>query len=96
MAFVFGEFGPGRNIGPSPTMLTPQQVIGAAEAAGIGWMGWAWDDNNLANGASDNSWFSMTLNGPGMYTSASDLTIYGQQVVLSSYGLVRAQKATNF
>jgi mannan endo-1,4-beta-mannosidase len=96
MAFVFGEFGPGRDIGPSPTTLTPQQVIGAAEAAGIGWMGWAWDDNDLANGASDNSGFSMTLNGPGMYTSASDLTSYGQQVVLSSYGLTRAQKASDF
>jgi len=39
MAFVFGEFGPGRDFGPSPTMLTPQQMIGASEAAGIGWMG---------------------------------------------------------
>jgi mannan endo-1,4-beta-mannosidase len=96
MVFVFGEFGPGNNIGPSPTMLTPQQVIGAAEGAGIGWMGWAWDDNNLANGASNNSWFSMTLNGPGMYTAASDLTAYGQQMVLSSYALARAQKATDF
>jgi len=96
MVFVFGEFGPGNNIGPSPTMLTPQQVIGAAEGAGLGWMGWAWDDNNLANGASNNSWFSMTLNGPGMYTAASDLTAYGQQMVLSSYALARAQKASDF
>jgi mannan endo-1,4-beta-mannosidase len=90
MAFVFGEFGPGRDIGPSPTMLTPQQVIGAAEAAGIGWLGWAWDD-----GYGNNS-FSMTLNGPGMYTSASDLTTYGQQMVLSNYALALAKKATDF
>jgi mannan endo-1,4-beta-mannosidase len=90
MAFVFGEFGPGRDIGPSPTMLTPQQVIGAAEAAGIGWMGWAWDD-----GSGDNS-FSMTLDGPGMYTSASDLTTYGKEMVLSNYALVLAHKATDF
>jgi mannan endo-1,4-beta-mannosidase len=96
MVFVFGEFGPGNNVGPSPTMVTPQQVIGAAEAAGLGWMGWAWDDNNLANGASNNNGFSMTLNGPGMYTVASDLTTYGQQMVLSSYALVSAQKATDF
>jgi hypothetical protein len=96
MVFVFGEFGPGNNVAPSPTTLTPQQVIGAAEAAGLGWIGWAWDDNNLANGASNNNGFSMTLNGPGMYTAPSDLTNYGQQMVLSGYALVRAQKATDF
>ena len=90
MAFVFAEFGPGRDIGPSPTMLTPQQVITAAETAGIGWMGWAWDD-----GSGNNS-FSMTLDGPGMYTSASDLTTYGKEMVLSTYALVRARKATDF
>jgi mannan endo-1,4-beta-mannosidase len=96
MVFVFGEFGPGRNIGPSPTLLTPQQVIGAAEAAGLGWISWAWDDNDLSGGASNNNSFSMTLNGPGMYTASSDLTTYGQQMVLSSYGLTRAVKASDF
>jgi mannan endo-1,4-beta-mannosidase len=96
MVFVFGEFGPGNNIGPSPTTLTPQQVIAAAETAGLGWMAWAWDDNNLANGASNNSSFSMTLNGPGMYTVSSDLTTYGQEMVLSNYGFVLAQRATDF
>jgi hypothetical protein len=96
MVFVFGEFGPGNNVGPSPTMLTPQQVIGAAEAAGIGWVGWAWDDNNLAGGASSNNSFSMTLNGPGIYTVPADLTTYGQQMVLSNYALTLAQKATDF
>jgi hypothetical protein len=96
MVFVFGEFGPGLNYGPSPTSLTPQEVIGAAEGAGIGWMGWAWDDNNLANGASSNVSFSMTFNGPGIYTVASDLTTYGQQMVLSDYALKLAQKATDF
>ena len=97
MVFVVGEFGPGRDIGPSPTMVTPQQVIAAAEAAGMGWMGWAWDDNNLAGGASSNNWFSMTFHGPGMYNgSSSELTTYGQQMVLSSYALRRAVKATDF
>jgi hypothetical protein len=96
MAFVFGEFGPGNNVGPSPTMLTPQQVIGAAEGAGIGWMGWAWDDNDLANGASSNNSFSMTLAGPGIYNTAADLTTYGQEMVLSNYALALAQKATDF
>jgi Cellulase (glycosyl hydrolase family 5)/Putative Ig domain len=96
MVFVFGEFGPGADIGPSPTMLTPQQVIGAAEAAGIGWMGWAWDDNNLSDGAASNNSFSMTFNGPGIYTVPSDLTTYGQEMVLSNYALALAKKATDF
>jgi Cellulase (glycosyl hydrolase family 5) len=85
---IIGEFGPGRDIGPSPTMLTPGQVITTAETNGLGWIAWAWDDNNLANGASDNNWFSMTYAGPGIYNVASDLTEYGQDVVLNStYGL---------
>jgi mannan endo-1,4-beta-mannosidase len=98
MAFVVGEFGPGRDIGPSPTETTPGQIITAAEANGIGWMGWAWDDNDLPNGASDNNWFSMTLKGPGYYTKASDLTEYGQDVVLNpTYGIsVLARPATSF
>ena len=96
MVFVFGEFGPGRNIGPSATMLTPQQVIRAAEAAGIGWMGWAWDANNLPDGASNNDGFSMTLHGPGIYILPADLTTYGKEMVLSNYALACAQKATDF
>jgi mannan endo-1,4-beta-mannosidase len=96
MVFVFGEFGPGRDIGPSPTMLTPQQVIAAAEGAELGWMGWAWDDSNGSGGTSTNNSFSMTFKGPGIYTLSSDLTTYGQQMVLSSYALKLAQKATDF
>jgi mannan endo-1,4-beta-mannosidase len=85
---IIGEFGPGRNIGPSPTLLTPAQVITTAEANGLGWLAWAWDDNNLANGASDNNWFSMTHAGPGIYARPSDLTDYGKDVVLNpSYGI---------
>ena len=88
MAFIVGEFGPGRDIGPSPTETTPGDIITAAEASGIGWLGWAWDDNNLSGGASNNNGFSMTLKGPGIFTQASDLTEYGQDVVLNpTYGL---------
>jgi mannan endo-1,4-beta-mannosidase len=88
MLFVLGEFGPGQNIGPSPTMVTPGQLISAAETAGIGWLAWAWDDNDLAGGASDDYWFSMTSQGPGVYTQPSDLTPYGQDVVLNpTYGI---------
>jgi hypothetical protein len=31
-----------------------------------------------------------------MYTSPSDLTAYGQEMVLSNYGFARAQKASDF
>jgi mannan endo-1,4-beta-mannosidase len=88
MVFIIGEFGPGRNIGPSPTSVTPGQIISAAESAGLGWLAWAWDDNDLAGGASDDNWFSMTYQGPGTYNQPSDLTQYGQDVVLNAtYGI---------
>ena len=91
------EFGPGRDIGPSPTMVTPLQVIAAAEANQLGWAAWAWDDNDLSDCMSDNNWFSMTYN-CGQYTQSSDLTDYGQQVVLDpTYGLsVLAKPASIF
>jgi mannan endo-1,4-beta-mannosidase len=93
---IVGEFGPGRNIGPSPTVLTPRQVITAAEASGLGWLAWAWDDNNLANGASDDGWFSMTYAGPGIYVGPADLTQYGKEIVLNpSYGLKALAKPAN-
>jgi hypothetical protein len=89
------ELGPGRNIGPSPTLLTPDEIIAACEANGVGWLGWAWDNNNLAGGKSDNNSFSMTLAGPGIYTVAADLTLYGTDIVaqLAKYG---AKPATIF
>jgi hypothetical protein len=97
MAFAITEFGPGRDIGPSPTMVTPGQVITSAEANGLGWLAWAWDDNNLANCRADNNWFSMTYN-CGTYTQPSDLTNFGQDVVLNpTYGITKlAKRATIF
>jgi mannan endo-1,4-beta-mannosidase len=86
--FLVGEFGPGRNIGPSATLTTPRDVITAAEANGIGWLAWAWDDNNLPNARANDAWFSMTYAGVGVYTTASDLTIFGRDVVLDpTYGI---------
>jgi mannan endo-1,4-beta-mannosidase len=88
MVFIIGEFGPGKNIGPSPTSVPPGEVIMAAERAGLGWLAWAWDDNNLPGGRSDDAWFSMTSNGPGQYSQPSDLTLFGREVVLNPvYGL---------
>jgi len=87
MAFAVTEFGPGRGIGVS-SALTPGQIISTAEANGLGWCAWAWDDNDLAGGKSNDNWFSMTYAGPGLYTQTSDLTIYGQDVVLNpTYGI---------
>jgi mannan endo-1,4-beta-mannosidase len=98
MVFIIGEFGPGNNVGPSPTDVPAGQIITAAESAGLGWLAWAWDDNDLANGASDNNWFSMTYQGPGIYTQPSDLTNFGQDVVLNpTYGIsVLAKPASIF
>lgn len=87
MVFVIGEFGPGRNIGPSPTTTLPSQIILAAEGAGIGWIPWAWDDNNAGGGTSTDNSFSFTYAGPGIYSKPSDLTIYGQDCTLNpQYG----------
>ena len=96
LVFVVGEFGPGRNIGPSPTMLAPDDVIAAAEANGIGWMGWAWDDGNLAGWKADDNWFSMTNGnngGLGSYNTSADLTKFGLDIVsqLSKYPPVKAK-----
>jgi hypothetical protein len=91
------EFGPGRGIGPSPTDITPAQVITTAEANQLGWLAWAWDDNNLAACKASDTWFSMTFS-CGVYTQASDLTTYGKDVVLNpTYGLqVLAKPASIF
>ena len=79
LPIIFGEFGPGRDIGPSPTNLTPAEVIQTAEQYGFGWMAWAWDDNDLANAKADNAWFGLSY--AGTYASSADLTMFGQQVV---------------
>jgi hypothetical protein len=73
---VLGEFGPGRNIGPSPTMISPGDIIQLAEARGLGWLAWAWDDP--CNDA-DDTWFSLTRN--CAYESTDDLTLFGQEVI---------------
>lgn len=90
LPIVLGEFGPGRDIGPSPTKMTPKEIIQAAEARGFGWTAWAWDD-----GDSDDS-FALSYNGD--YNSSADLTLFGKVVVEDpTYGLLHlAQPATSF
>jgi hypothetical protein len=90
------EFGPGNDIGPSPTTVTPGEVISTAESSGVGWMAWAWDDNDMSGGMSNNEWFSMTNTGPGIYIESSNLTSFGQEVVLNpNYGLLALAKAAS-
>jgi hypothetical protein len=87
LPIIYGEFGPGRNLNGPPTLISPARVIAVAEAAGFGWMPWAWDSNNLAGGASDNNSFSMTYQGPGLYSAPSGLTQYGLDMALNpAYG----------
>jgi hypothetical protein len=87
MVFIVGEFGPGRNIGSAPTMVTPQQIIQTAESSNLGWIAWAWDDVDQSNCLADNNWFAMAYS-CGKYTVPSDLTNFGLDVVLNpAYGL---------
>ncbi|MET0284226.1 MAG: cellulase family glycosylhydrolase [Polyangiales bacterium] len=79
LVVMLGEFGPGRDIGPSPTKIDPLRVIELAEGAGLGWLAWAWDDNNLAEGMSDDKGFGMSVR--GRYDHADDLTEFGRLVV---------------
>jgi len=93
LCILIGEFGPGRNIGPSPTMLTPGQIITAADSKNFGWLAWAWDDPAYN---ADDTWFAMSYN--GAYTATTDLTTFGRDVVENaSYGIkLWAVKQTGF
>jgi hypothetical protein len=94
---ILGEFGPGRNIGPSPTMLTPGEIIQAAEARGFGWLAWAWDDPAGEFTATPNdNWFALSFTGD--YRSSADLTTFGKDVVENpTYGTkVLGTPATSF
>jgi len=87
LPIIYGEFGPGRNIGPSPTMVTPARIIQAAEGANFGWMAWAWDALDLSGCTADNNSFSFTYN-CNRYNVPSDLTRYGLDLTLNpAYGL---------
>ena len=99
LAFLIGEFGPGRNIGPSPTNLAPADLMASALARGIGTLAWAADDNNLANSMADDDWFSLFYNLMKTYTGdPADLTIFGKVVVNDpTVGLLAvAKKAGGF
>ncbi|HVO20938.1 MAG TPA: fibronectin type III domain-containing protein [Anaeromyxobacter sp.] len=96
---IIGEFGPGVDYGPSPTLITPLSIMQEADALGMGWIAWAWDDSSTpgfllaANGST--LAFSLTNGVPthGAYPNNTDLTAYGNTVVLEpTYGLFNAAK----
>jgi hypothetical protein len=97
LSAIIGEFGPGRDIGPSPTMITPQDVMASALAHGFGTLAWAADDNNLDNGMADDTGFCMLYNLGVPYTGlASQLTIFGKVIVNDpSVGLIAVAKKAN-
>ena len=78
LAILVGEFG------PSPTQITPSQIISAAEARSIGWMAWGWD--SPANNVTDD-WFALSYTGD--YTSSVDLTTYCNVAEIPTSGLLR-------
>ena len=104
LPIIIGEFGPGRDIGPSPTSITPGTIIQAADEQGFGWLAWAWDDGYSEGddgfALSRSGAFSLSGGEPasGSYPNNTDLTIFGNDVVLNpGYGtFTNAQPATVF
>lgn len=92
-AFALMEFGPANTTGPDPTSVQPQQLIAAADTAGIGWDSWAWEDPTAL--------FDLTVGASGVFTgtpatasTSSQLTNPYGQTVVPYYGT--AVKATDF
>lgn len=77
IAVVVGEFGPGKNIGPSPTNVKPERIVALAEERGFGWLTWSYDDWDGANESSSENWFGHIKQG-GTYQSDADLTAWGR------------------
>ena len=99
LSIVIGEFGPGRDIGPSPTTLAPADVMASALARSFGSLAWAADDNNLDNSMADDTGFSLFYDLGKPYTgNTAELTIFGKVVVKDpTVGLLAiAKKASGF
>jgi len=98
LPIIVGEFGPGREIGPSPTNLTPLQIIQASEQHNFGWMAWAWDDRPFTCPNEKACEDTFALSWDGVYNSTYDLTDFGRVVVEDkNFGLLKlAQPATIF
>jgi G8 domain/Cellulase (glycosyl hydrolase family 5) len=95
---MVGEFGPGRAVGSSPSWMMPVEIPQVCDRLNMGWMAWAWDDGAGSNAdtsfnppASERG-FRLPYNIFTAYTGqASQLTVFGQQVVKSpGFGLEAA------
>jgi len=77
-----GAIGPAT--GPSPTNTSTAQLIWAAEAYGLPWCYWAFDDHNLgpSQGCSWMGWFGMA-NLNTVFAVPSDLTAMGMEVTFN-------------
>lgn len=91
MVFAAGEYGSQGSLGGA----TVQGVINACNSSGLGWVAWAWDEDN-----SDGSGDQMTQTPIGTFTgtpatasTSGQLTTYGQQVVPN---FLNTPKATDF
>jgi mannan endo-1,4-beta-mannosidase len=94
LAIVIGEIGPGRNIGPSPTMVAPGRIVALAEERGFSWLLWASDDHSQANQRSNNADFGMITQND-IYRSEADLTDWGREA-LRLWRLYGAKPASVF
>lgn len=93
LAVVLGEIGPGRNIGPSPTLITPERVVALAEARGFGWLLWSSNDWSQAGCASNDSDFAFLKRGCDPYTGTdAELTQFGRsaKALYLQYGATKA------
>jgi hypothetical protein len=89
LTIVIGEFGPGRNIGPSPTMITPQRVMDVSEQHGFGWLSWSWEDNDQAAAKCSNNSFCHTYDTSDPSIEPDNLTDFGKIMVPKWAALAR-------
>lgn len=80
LAIIVGEYGPGLSIGPSPTKISPLQIIATVAARDlVGDIAWGWNDNNMGGcKTSDTGWFGMTNSCSAFTGKSSELTAFGR------------------
>lgn len=84
LPIILGEFGPGLNVGPSPTMISSDTVIDLAEANGWGWLAWALDDGSCtaaANNGAKGFDMSQTCYGDATHRGDDNYTPFGLSIV---------------
>jgi mannan endo-1,4-beta-mannosidase len=89
LAVIVGEFGPGRNIGPSPTLITPERVVLVSEQHGLGWLSWSWEDNDQSNAKCSNTSFCHVYDTLSDSIEPSNLTDFGSIMVAKWQALAR-------